>query len=69
MAYHSLSTESGGDGDDRRAEADRILKILGACDSSLFSDAERAFVIGRRRGPVSVKQLFWLRDIKSKYAE
>ena len=68
MSYHSLSTESGGSDDDRRAEADRILEILKRCDPD-YTDKERNFIAGRRRGPISVPQLFWLRDLKSKYAE
>lgn len=59
--------------DERRAEANRIMKILIECDidSSLFTDTERDFVekMTDYSEPVSPRQLLWLRDIKAKYAE
>lgn len=72
MAYHSLTNDTGGmTAQDRRAEADRILKILDDnVKPSSFTNKEDTF-IGQVRedGPVSPKQLLWLRDIKAKYAE
>lgn len=73
MAYHPLANDTGGSPDDRRSEADRILKLLeDECFDALavtaFTTKEDTF-IGQMRegGPVSPKQLFWLRDIKDKY--
>ena len=67
MAYHPLANDTGGTAEDRRAEADRILKILtDPCD--LYTEVEAKFIDDMERGgPVSAKQLFWLRDIKDKY--
>lgn len=68
MAYHPLTNETGGSPDDRRSEADRLLKLLDEVDVMQFTANEDRF-LGQMRedGPVSPKQLFWLRDIKDKY--
>ena len=68
MAYHPLANDTGGSPEDRRSEADRILKILEDVDAVQFTTKEDKF-IGQMRDdvPVSPKQLFWLRDIKDKY--
>jgi hypothetical protein len=68
MAYHPLANDTGGSPEDRRNEADRILKILEDVDAVQFTTKEDQF-IGQIRDdvPVSPKQLFWLRDIKDKY--
>lgn len=65
MSYHDLSectlTE-----DERRAEATRI--VLRLVDVSGKSQHEHDFIRKMSRsGPVSVKQLFWLRDLNDKY--
>lgn len=66
---HPLVRESGGSADDRRAEADRLVKMIESYYDQL-TPREVDFVAGvEGEGPVSPKQLFWLRDIKSKYAE
>ena len=70
MTYHPLSNDTGGTPEERRAEADRILKMLEDVDALAFTTKEDNF-IGQMRedGPVSPKQLFWLRDIKAKYVD
>lgn len=66
---HVLARESGGSADDRRAEADRLLQMLEPYQDQLEAK-ESSFIAGMLMNePVSPKQLFWLRDIKSKYAE
>lgn len=66
MAYNQFTTESGGSADDRRAEADRILKIIDGFESEM-SSKEQGFIEQMQEGGlVSTKQLFWLRDIKAK---
>jgi hypothetical protein len=59
--------------DERRLEADRILKIFEECgvDSSCMNDREGEFItkMGDPDATVSPKQLLYLRDLKSKYAE
>ena len=66
MTYHSLSECTLTD-DERRAEADRLTVIIGEFEDRLTPN-ELAFVKKQRDGfPVSVKQLFWLRDIRDKY--
>ena len=67
MAYHPLANETGGTADDRRAEADRILKILDAEPQDHFTQREQEFMEQMQQGgTVSPKQLFWLRDIKGR---
>ena len=67
MAYHPLTNDTGGTADDRRAEANRILKLLEGHDDRMTAK-ERAFVEDMDNDwDVSPKQLFWLRDIKNKY--
>lgn len=66
MSYHDLSTCTLDD-DERRAEADRICKIV-EDETEQMTATELKFVEKMADGgPVSVKQLFWLRDIKDKY--
>lgn len=67
MSYHDLS-ECTLTADERRAEADRICAIV-ADDTERMTFTERQFIerIGDGRASVSVKQLFWLRDIKDRY--
>ena len=66
MAYNDLS-ESSLTADERRIEANRICKMLDGYLESMQSH-ESQFVerIGDG-GHVSVKQIFWLRDLKEKY--
>lgn len=72
MSYHDLSSCTLND-DERRAEADRILGMLTELDEDVdgvhFSEKEEDFLEHIGSGPVSVKQLFWLRDLKAKYLE
>lgn len=66
MSYHNLS-ECTLTADERRTEADRLTVILGQVQDKL-TEAELSFVKKCRDGfPISVKQLFWLRDINNKY--
>lgn len=63
----SLFNQSGGTAEDRRAEADRILRTL---DTDSMEPKEAEFVDGLIMDParpVTPKMLFWLRDIKDKY--
>lgn len=62
MAYSSEFT--GGNADDRRAEADRILKIIGDDVEQLAPNQQKFVEQMGEGGPVSGKQLLWLRDIK-----
>lgn len=68
MSY--LGNTTGGTPDQRREEADRILKILAEHRGGM-TESESKFVAQMRdnRPPVSTRQLFWLRDIKAKYME
>jgi len=65
VSYHDLSDCTLTDYE-RREEATRICRGL---DMDPLSDTENAFVrkMWDERVPVSVKQLFWLRDINTKY--
>jgi hypothetical protein len=67
MSYHDLS-ECTLTADERRAEANRICSMLSDDTERMLSN-ERDFVerVGDNHAPVSVKQLFWLRDIKDRY--
>jgi thiol:disulfide interchange protein len=65
MSYHDLSECTLNDVE-RREEATRIVIML--VDVTGKSQHEHDFIRKMSRpGPVSVKQLFWLRDIKDKY--
>lgn len=65
MSYHDLS-ECTLSPDERVEEKDRLIKMLeGVTD---FTASEIKFLESiESSGYVSVKQLFWLRDIKDKY--
>ena len=66
MTYHDLS-ECTLSQDERVAEKDRILSRLTTCQDEL-TPREREFVTKMHDyNWVSVKQLFWLRDINGKY--
>lgn len=70
MGYHDLS-DSGMTPEARREEADRLVKIITESGRSVWvyslSAKEQNFVDEMDMGgPVSTKQLFWLRDIKDK---
>jgi hypothetical protein len=69
LSYNNLS-ESGMTFDERRAEATRIVAMIEDYTEQMTA-VERRFVmqIADESAPVSTKQLFWLRDLKSKYAE
>lgn len=70
MAYHPLANDTGGTAEDRRNEADRILRILDEVDLDTMQANEKQFcerMYADERQPISPKQLFWLRDIKDKY--
>lgn len=66
MSYHDLSSCTLS-ADERRAEADRIVGMLEGCLEQMTPN-ESDFIERVSDGiPISVKQLFWLRDIKDKY--
>lgn len=68
MSYHDLS-ECSLTPDERTAEAERIIKILTRnVEFTRLSLKETGLIQEiTKTGNVSVKQLFWLRDIKDKY--
>ena len=66
MSYHDLS-ECTLTNDERVAEKDKILERLmpGFIE---VTDSERRFLLQiEHSDTVSIKQLFWLRDINNKY--
>lgn len=70
MTYHPLTTESGSDSPARRAEADKLLKMIDACPDfiTLASQRELNFTNEvRDNRPITAKMLFYLRDIKDRY--
>ena len=71
MAYHPLANDTGGDAEQRRAEANRLLTMLRDVDwETQVTLSERRFLEQMASDdvqPVSPKQVFWLRDIKDKY--
>lgn len=69
MSYHDLSSCTL-DADQREAESARLCEIIiNNSDAPLrWTPTEKQFVEKMTDGStVSVKQLFWLRDIKDKY--
>lgn len=68
MTYHALTKDSGGTADDRRSEADRLVRIIMQLDLGSMTPKESDFIAQMEEGgAVTTKQLFWLRDIKDKY--
>lgn len=67
MSYHYLSSCTL-DAGERREEANRIYSMIEHYWTQM-TDPEREFVsrCSDSHYPISVKQLFWLRDIKDKY--
>ena len=67
MGYHDLS-ECTLDADERKEEARRIVSRL-VDEAYRMNDNEVRFIEHMADGyaPVSVKQLFWLRDLNDKY--
>jgi hypothetical protein len=69
VTYHDLS-ECTLDGNERFHEKNEIMKIIIAAkiDPHRFSESEFNFILRMHHAArVSVKELFWLRDIKEKY--
>jgi hypothetical protein len=64
MAYHDLS-ECTLTPAERLEEAGRIINILAEYDDSEFSEKELSMMEGLESS-CSVKQFFWLRDIKDR---
>lgn len=67
MSYHDLS-ECTLTGEERAAEAQRIVsRLVGSCADEL--NPKESDFVSKMDGAdyVSVKQLFWLRDINDKY--
>jgi len=71
MAFHSLSTDSGGTDEDRRKEATRIVIMFQDFDAIPKLNAkERKFMDDMAQGfPVTVPQLFYMRELKTKYID
>lgn len=67
MGYHYLSESTLNDAE-RREEANRIVKMIENHVENA-EDRERGFLMkmADESSTVSVKQLFWLRDLKEKY--
>jgi len=67
MSYHDLSECTLSDSE-RLAEADKIVAMLDAASVVMrLSDKEYDFISEQRNSTYcSVKQLFWLRDIKDR---
>jgi hypothetical protein len=67
MSYHDLSECTLSDSE-RLAEADKIVAMLDAASVVMrLSDKEYDFISKQRNSVYcSVKQLFWLRDIKDR---
>jgi Trp operon repressor len=64
MSYHDLSECTLTD-DERRAEATRICIMIVDVNGKTQREVDFIRQISQS-GPVSVKQLFWLRDIKDR---
>jgi hypothetical protein len=67
MSYHDLSESTLSD-DERSAERDRLVGMLLEVEHRM-TNVEQSFVSSQRKAtwPPSVKQLYWLRDIKDRY--
>ena len=65
MSYHDLS-ECTLTADERYAEACRIMNILEEYDDDLRTNEKDMMISVEKYKTCSVKQLFWLRDIKDR---
>ena len=65
MSYHNLS-ECTLTPDERSAEADRIINMLEGYESEFSQNEKSMMAQVEATGNCSVKQLFWLRDIKDR---
>lgn len=69
MTYHPLTEDSGGSDKSRAEEAVKICRILEEHVDEM-SEIEKKFIEQMTDCDYcSTKQLFWLRDIKAKYAD
>jgi len=69
MAYVGNGEGNTQTADERRAEANRILNMLEEVDLDETAPNERKFLdkmFGDRSQFISVKQLWWLRDLKER---
>jgi len=67
MSYHDLSSCTL-NAEERREEANRILNMIGHLSENMtVKEQDFCEDIMDENDTVSVKQLFWLRDIKDKY--
>ena len=53
--------------DERRAEATRIVDRLLEDHKDSMTIGDKLTIVSLRKGPVSIKQLFMLRDINGRY--
>lgn len=70
MTYHPLTQDSGSDSVARRAEADKLLRMIDAEQDFivLATNKELQFVQDCHDGrEITTKMLFYLRDIKDKF--
>ena len=65
MSYHNLSSSSLTP-DERQEEAQRICKMLDDYQDELKQNEVNLVATVENGGAVSVKMLFWLRDIKER---
>jgi hypothetical protein len=65
MGYHDLSSSTLTP-DERLSEAEKIIGMLEGFESELRSNEKDMIVKVEAFGNCSVKQLFWLRDIKAR---
>ncbi len=70
MSYPGIGSGNTQTNDERVAEVRRILTLLDQCDCTSMSDREVAFIADMEVATaVEPKQLWWLRDLKTKYGE
>jgi hypothetical protein len=74
MTYHTLTNDSGQTPERRAEEAGELLDMLADAvvrmdekESKFVTDLNARFLQYKERTLVSVKQLFWLRDLRDRY--
>lgn len=76
MTYHPLANETGGDDFARNREAHKIVRVLGLNslaggmrpkEAEFIKDCYDRLEQYDVKAPFTVKQIFWLRDLKAKY--
>jgi hypothetical protein len=69
VSYHPLSRDSGSDDDRRRQEANDLLLMLRPHFDDMASKHQKFWNDMQQKAFITVKELFYLRDLRDRYVE